>query len=231
MLLLSVVCLGLQVLAADAAGLPVLRPYVGVQPAPVGRIHSEVGCDDGSVGGTLIQSLEEWYGNAFTAPCGGARVTHVRFQHMSYGLSGPYLYRLHLLDSACQLLVSTPLLETESGDGEPTWVDVDVSNQDWCVAGDYQIFLEPLTCADALSGADCFPALVVDSTSSPEPGTHCAVVNTPSLFGRACGAARSADGRYFDFLLRAEVDCAAASCSTGLQATSWSLIKSLYASP
>jgi hypothetical protein len=210
----------------------VLRPYVGsTDPVTPLTVQAEEACDDGSVGGTLVQGVGDWYGNAFEAPCSGARVTQVRFQHLSYGLPGPYLYRLHLMDATCTLLASTGVLQVDPADAAPTWIEVDVSGAGWCVSGTYQIFLEPLTCDDPLRGDDCFPALCVDASSSTEPGAHCAQVSVQGAFERTCAAARSSDGRYFDFLLRAQVGCDDAACSTAVRSDAWSLVKSLYRTP
>ena len=206
-----------------------LRPYDSAASG-----SSEVGtssaltCDDGTVGGTLVQRLEDWYGNSYEASCAGARVTSVRFQHLSYGLSGPYLYRLHLVDKACTTIMSTEVLQVAPSAAEPTWVQVDLAGDDWCVQGEFQIYLEPLSCVDPLAGQDCFPAVVVDATSDTDPGAHCAQVNTMGTFERTCAAARSTDGRYFDFALRPELQCDTVNCTTAVTPTNWTLLKSLY---
>ena len=209
-----------------------LRPYVSSASngSEVGS-SSALACDDGTVGGTLVQRLEDWYGNSYQAPCSGARVTAVRFQHLSYGLPGPYLYRLHLVDATCATMMTTDVLQVAASTGEPTWVQVDLSGADWCVQGEFQIYLEPLTCVTPLAGQDCFPAVLVDATSDTDPGAHCARVSTQGAFERSCAAARSTDGRYFDFVLRVELQCDSASCSTAVTPTNWTLLKSIYRAP
>jgi hypothetical protein len=148
-----------------------LRPYdSSASSSPELGSTAALSCDDGTVGGTLVQRLEDWYGNSYEASCSGARVTSVRFQHLSYGLSGPYLYRLHLVDKACTTIMSTEVLEVAPSAAEPTWVQVDLSGNDWCVQGEFQIYLEPLSCVDPLAGKDCFPAVIVDATSDTDPG-------------------------------------------------------------
>ena len=104
----------------------------------------------------------------------------------------------------------------------------DLAGDDWCVQGEFQIYLEPLSCVDPLAGQDCFPAVVVDATSDTDPGAHCALVNTMGTFERTCAAARSTDGRYFDFALRPELQCDTVNCSTAVTPTNWTLLKSLY---
>jgi hypothetical protein len=226
---LWLVCL---LLAGTGHAATTLRAYDGPAAAPTPTVaQSEEACDDGTVGGTLLQGIGDWYGNRFVASCAGERVTRVRFQHLSYGLPGPYHYRLHLVDASCTSLAATEVLQVEPADDLPAWVDVDVSEAGWCVSGEYQILLEPLTCVDPLTGDDCFPALCVDSSSTTDPGSHCAVVSTQGAFERACAAARSSDGRYFDFLLRAEVVCEDPACTTAVQPTGWSVVKSFYKSP
>lgn len=206
-----------------------LRPYEGPAPASSQvQSSSESSCDDGSMGGTFVQRLEDWYGNSFVAACGGGRITSVRFQHLSYGLPGPYLFRLHLVDATCGWVGSTDVLETDPSDTEPGWVEVDTEDRGWCVQGDYQVLLEPLSCMDPLGGEDCFPALAYDATSSTDPAAHCAVVSTQGTFDRACSSARSADGRFFDFVLRPQLQCDDPACSTAVAPASWSLMKSLY---
>jgi hypothetical protein len=210
----------------------VLRPYAG---APVSstelQTSSEAWCDDGSPGGTFVQGPEDWIGNTFVAACAGGRITSVRFQHLSYGLPGPYLFRLHLVDAACGLLASTDVVQIDASEGTPSWVEVDTDGAVWCVQGQYQVLLEPLTCAAPLSGEDCFPALVYDASSSTNPLAHCGRVSTQGAFERDCGAPRSADGRYFDFILRPQVQCAEPACATAVSPASWSLMKSLYQLP
>ena len=51
------------------------------------------------------------------------------------------------------------------------------------------------------------------------------------LLGRQCLAARSSDGRFFDFSLRVEVECGASQCTAGVQPGTWSSIKRLYRDP
>ena len=209
-----------------------LRPYDGsVDPTAQLQGTSATSCDDGSTGGTFVQELGDWFGNAFVAECGGGRITSVRFQHLSYGLPGPYEFRLHLVDAQCGWVGSTEVLQVDASDTEPTWVEVDTDAAGWCVQGAFQVFLEPLTTADPFGHEDCFPALVYDATSSTDPGSHCALVSTQGPLERVCSSARSADGRYFDFLLRPQVQCADPACSTAVSPTSWSLMKSLYGTP
>ena len=209
-----------------------LRPYDSVAPSTNDpSAQAALACDDGTIGGTLVQRLEDWYGNSFQTSCAGTRVTSVRFQHLSYGLAGPYFYRLHLVDTACATRMVTEVLEVGASAGEPSWVQVDLSAVDWCVQGEFQIYLEPLTCVTPLAGQDCFPAVVVDATSDTDPGAHCARVSTQGAFERSCAAARSTDGRYFDFVLRVELQCDSASCSTAVTPTNWTLLKSIYRAP
>src|SRR2546425_8930258 len=97
------------VLSVLASGSPhadvVLRPFVPsmqvAAPAPAAG-EAEAGCDDGSSGGTLVERLEAYYGNRFTAPCAAAVLEGASFVHFGYGLAGPYAYRLHLLDAQCR---------------------------------------------------------------------------------------------------------------------------------
>jgi len=99
------------------------------------------------------------------------------------------------------------------------------------VTGEFHLLLEPLTCADGPAGHDCFPAVVVDATADGDPASHCATVSASTGTHRQCFAARSADGRYFDFGLRATLRCAAPECATGVDGASWSGIKRLYRDP
>lgn len=214
---------------ASSWALGELRAFEGLpSPSTQTQRASQTSCDDGTFGGTFVQQLGDWFGNSFAPGCGGGRITSVRFQHLSYGLPGPYLFRLHLLDSTCGWVGSTEVQQINASDEAPAWVDVDTEEAGWCVQGEFAILLEPLTCADPFGGEDCFPALGYDSSSSTDPGAHCALVSTQATFDRVCSSARSADGRYFDFLLRPQVQCADPACSTAVAPVSWSLLKSLY---
>lgn len=212
----------------------VLRPLdtggLLVVPAPSGPAI-EMSCDDGTFGGTLFQRLDTLYGNRFEAACGAGQITGLTFVHYGYGLEEPYAYRLHLLDPSCRTLGVTDELLAPGAPLEPRLVEVDLSAYRWCVSGDFYLLLEPLTCADGRQGQDCFPALVVDASSDPDAGTHCASVSTQTAAGRECFVARSADGRSFDFRLRVQLLCRSELCLTPVTPCTWSTVKRLYHDP
>jgi hypothetical protein len=54
------------------------------------------------------------------------------------------------------------------------------------------------------------------------------VLNAPTGDGRECLAPQSVDGRYFDFRLRVEVECAAPDCAVAVHPGTWSQVKILY---
>ncbi len=226
----------LHLLAAPllAAALCVVRPLppgTNAHAPALPGTDSALSCDDGSMGGTLVQRLDAYYGNRFELGCASARITSVQFTHFGAGRPGPYAYRLHLLDAACRETGVTGLLTTPSAALEPATTSVDVAALAWCASGSFAVMVEPLSCADGLSGQDCFPALVVDATSDPEAGAHCGVVSAETSSGRACLAPRSADGRYYDFLLRVGIACNDPACTTGVRPATWSTLKRLYRDP
>lgn len=188
----------------------------------------EAACDDGSAGGTLVQRADDWYGNRFAAPCTAALLHSVRFAHFGYGLPGPYAFRLHLLDASCTEKGVTPILEIEGAPDDVTTVEIDLADLGWCVESAFHLLLEPLSCTGPTQD-DCFPALVVDGTADGDGSSHCAIVSAPAATGRACFAARSADGRYFDFALRAQLDCASPQCATAVSPSTWGGLKRLFA--
>ena len=190
-----------------------------------------IACDDGSQGGTLVERQDHYYGNRFTAPCTAARIVAASFAHAGPALEGDATYRLHLLDGACNEVGVTPVLSTPAAGAAPAPVGVDLSAYGWCVEGSFALVLEPLRCTDVTLAPDCAPALVVDATSDAAAATHCAIVAAPTVDGRQCLAARSSDGRFFDFSLRVEVECGASQCTAGVQPGTWSSIKRLYRDP
>ena len=217
-----------------AAALFVVRPLppgTSAQAPALPGTDTAVSCDDGSMGGTLVQRLDAYYGNRFELACASARITSVQFTHFGAGRPGPYAYRLHLLDAACRETGVTALLTTPGAALDPATVSVDVSALGWCASGSFAVTLEPLSCADGLNGLDCFPALVVDATSDTDAAAHCGVVSTETSSGRACLAPRSADGRYYDFLLRVGIVCNDLACTTAVEPTTWSTLKRLYRDP
>jgi len=192
---------------------------------------SEAACDDGTAGGTLVQSIDAYYGNRFAPVCQAARIESARFVHYGYGLAGPYAFRLHVVDTTCGEIGVTPVLTTAGAPDLVTTAEVDLSPYGWCVSGEFLLLLEPLTCADGPTGHDCFPAVVVDASTDGDAAAHCATVSVLAGAERQCFAARSADGRYFDFGLRVGLQCVAPECATGLEDTTWSGAKRLYRDP
>jgi hypothetical protein len=209
---------------------PLPPAAVATAPALVAA-ETALGCDDGSTGGTLVQRQDHYFGNRFTAPCTATRVVSASFVHSGPALDGAYAFRLHLLDGACRELGVTAELTTPAAADAPLVANVDLSSYRWCVEGEFALVLEPLACADGTTGHDCFPALVVDATSDAASGAHCAIVDTPTADGRQCLAARSIDGRFFDFRLRVQVTCGAPECTTAVQPGTWSAVKRLYRDP
>jgi hypothetical protein len=189
---------------------------------------TEVACDDATNGGTLVQRSDTWYGNRFVVPCAGARVVSARFVHLGPGVFGTCAYRLHLLDADCREIGTSIQLDVPASPVVPGEAVVDLESYGWCVAGAFALVLEPLRCADGSAGRDCFPALVVDTTSDSDAAAHCAVVGAPAADGPSCLAPRSADGRFFDFRLRVELDCAASACATAVRAGTWTRAKRLF---
>jgi len=234
MLHLALVATLSSTLLATATSPVALRPVPTVARAPAPPYlagTAEAACDDGTAGGTLVQQRDGYYGNHFAAPCASARMLTARFVHYGYGLAGPYAFRLHLFDAACREVGATAELETPGAPDDLATVAVDLSSLGWCVTGDFQLPLEPPTCADGAAGHDCFPAVVVDASADGEAAKHCATVNLVTGGGRECFAARSADGRYFDFGLRVDVLCEAPACTSAIETTSWSQVKHLYRDP
>jgi hypothetical protein len=215
---------------ASPSAIVAWRPMPGLQASrfPAFVSSSEAACDDGTSGGTLVERQDSWYGNLFAAPCAAGHILAVRLTHFGYGLPGPYEFRLHLLDLACRELGVTPVLAIPGAPDLPATTSIDLSDFGWCIEGGFHLLLEPLTCADGGTGHDCFPALVVDASSDGDGPAHCAVVSAAAADGRQCFAARSADGRFFDFGLRVEVGCAAPECATAVQAVTWGRVKRIY---
>jgi len=205
--------------------LPVDSPRT---PAPMTQSVGASACDDGTDGGTLVQGLGAYYGNRFVLDCASGRLTAVDFTYFGAGLAGPYSYRLHVLDNACREIGVTSVLSAASAVDAPASAQVVLPEGGWCVGQAFAIVLEPLTCSDGAGGKDCFPALVVDATSDTNPTVHCAVVSAETSIGRECLAPRSADGRFFDFRLRATVLCDAPGCITPVAPVGWSHVKNLY---
>jgi hypothetical protein len=204
-----------------------VRPLPEQQPAPIAIASGALGCDDGTAGGTLIERAGEWYGNRFVPDCGAALLVRANFVHAAYDLPGPYAFRLRLLDAACRELGATPQISIPASPGTVAAHEIDLAPYGWCIDGPFQILIEPLTWADA-EGQDCFPALVVDASADADAEAHCATVSTAAAEGRQCFAARSADGRYFDFALRAELECAASECATPVAPSTWSRVKARF---
>jgi hypothetical protein len=197
-------------------------------PAPAATAGSEFACDDGSNGGTLVEHTEAYYGNRFATDCAAGRVLGVRFTHFGYGLQGNYAFRVHLFDAACAEVAVSDVRTIPGAPDALASVEVNLSNLGWCVSSEFSLMLEPLSCADGAAGHDCFPAVVVDASNDAEEPAHCAMVNAPTAEGRQCLAARSADGRYFDFRLRALVACSDPACATAVVPGTWTQIKRLY---
>ena len=153
------------------------------------------------------------------------------FTHAGPALEGGIAYRLHLLDGDCHEIGVTPELSTPAAGAEPALASVDLAGFGWCVEGSFALVLEPLTCADGSAARDCSPALVVDATSDAVAEAHCAIVDAPTVDGRQCLAACSSDGRFFDFGLRVEVECAAPQCTAAVRPGTWSDVKRLYRDP
>lgn len=206
---------------------PQLAPPTPLAPAP-GVAQGMAGCDDGADGGSLVQRGDTWYGNRLALACASGRLTAVEFTYFGAGLPGPYAYRLHFLDGACRVLASTAVASVPAAPDAPATVTVDVSALAVCVSADFAIVLEPLSCADGPAAGDCMPALVVDGSSDSQEAAHCGVVSTTTSGGRECLAPRSSDGRFFDFRLRAQVDCAASECTSAVAPAAWSHVKRLY---
>jgi hypothetical protein len=125
----------------------------------------------------------------------------------------------------------TDVLTTPGAPDSLALTSVDLSNFGWCVQGAFHLLLEPLTCADGTIGRDCFPAVVVDATADGDPTTHCATVSAAAGLERDCFAARAADGRYFDFKLRVQVQCDVPECTSAVESATWSRLKRLYRDP
>jgi len=202
---------------APGAGLPALAAG-----------EAALTCDDGSTGGTLVERRDHYFGNRFTAPCTAVRLVGASFAHFGPALDGSYAYRLHLLDAGCHAIGVTPVLSTPAAGEGPALTSVDLSSYGWCVEGNFAVVLEPLTCADEPTAHDCFPALVVDATNDAAADEHCAIVDAPTVDGRQCLAARSSDGRFFDFRLQVQAQCASPECTTSVQPGTWSAVKRLY---
>lgn len=223
----------LQSLAAPwlATALAVFRPLAAapapLHPAPP-AVQSVAACDDGTSGGSLVQRGDTWYGNRLQPACASGRLTAVEFTYFGAGLTGPYAYRLHILDAECRTLATTPVWSVPGAAGAPATATVDVGALGVCVGSAFAIVLEPMSCADGDTAQDCMPALVVDGSSDAHEPEHCGVANTVTSEGRACLAPRSADGRYFDFRLRAQVDCTAPECTSAVAPADWSRVKRLY---
>lgn len=206
---------------------PPAAPPAVQAPAPPVAQHV-AGCDDGADGGSLVQRGDTWYGNRLALACPSGRLTAVEFTYFGAGLPGPYAYRLHFLDAACRTLGSTSVVTVPGAPDAPATTTVDVAALGVCVSTAFAIVLEPLSCADGAAAGDCMPALVVDGSSDAQETAHCGVVSTSTSGPRECLAPRSSDGRYFDFRLRAQVDCAAAECATPVAPAAWSRLKRLY---
>ena len=232
-MILPIVLSTLALVSQPTAPVVLRPPLAPTQQTAAGApsAGAETSCDDGSFGGTLFESLEAYYGNQFSAPCAAAALQGVVFVHFGNGLPGPYLYRLHLLDAQCREIGVSDVRSAVGAPDTPATVEVDLSSHAWCVGSEFYLFVEPLTCADGMSGTDCYPALAVDATSSNDPGVHCARVNVDTYSGRQCLAARSADDRYFDFRLRARLDCQVPGCTSPIAPTAWSTLKQLYRDP
>jgi hypothetical protein len=188
----------------------------------------DYGCDDGTIGGTLVQRGEAYYGNRFETACATGKLTKARWMHFGYGLSGDYQFRLHLLDAACQEIAVTPILTIPGAPDAIASAEVDLTSFGWCVTNGFALLLEPLSCADAPDAQDCFPALLVDASTDGDPASHCGVLSAPSGDGRECLSPQSADGRFFDFRLRVEIACAAPGCAVAVHPGTWSQVKRLY---
>lgn len=205
---------------------PLASPPAHHLPAPTAG--AVIGCDDGSAAGTLVEKQDHYYGNRFSAPCTGVRLTAARFTHSGPARSGGYVFRLHLLDGECREIGVTPELVTAADGAPATQASVDLGDYDWCIEGSFALLLEPLSTAGTGEVDDCYPALVVDATSDAVADAHCAIVNAPTADGRQCLAARSSDGRFFDFGLQVEAECGAPECTTAVEPGTWSSVKLLY---
>ena len=207
-------------------------PDVAREAAPATpRPDSDLHCDDGTNGGTLVQRFDAYYGNRYASGCAAALLQSVSFVHYGYAFAGPYSYRLHVLDSACREIGVTEPRRAASATQAPASVDVDLSGLGLCVGAEFYVLLEPLTCADGPGGQDCFPAIVFDTTSDNDPAAHCASLSAQTIAGRQCLAARSADGRYFDLRMRVRLACGAGDCTSAVSHTAWSNVKRLYRAP
>jgi len=203
-------------------------PVMAVPPPPLVAGGQILACDDGVTGGTLVQPDDAAYGNRFELVCAAARLRTVTFEHFGAGLAGPYAYRLRLLDADCRPLAGTALLSAPDAAAAPATAEVDVAALGWCIGTGFVLALEPLTCT---APGDCFPALAFDASSDGDASAHCGVVVAFGPGEPACFAPRSTDGRYFDFRLRAGVECDDPGCTTAVTARTWSGLKRLYSDP
>jgi hypothetical protein len=211
-----------------STALVVPHPVRASPPAAGLQDTHMLSCDDGSMGGTLVQRDDTAYGNRFALGCAGGRLRRASFVHWGSGFAGPYAYRLRVLDAECRQVGVTGLLLAADAAGAPAAADVDLAAFGWCVGAGFVLALEPLTCAEV---GDCFPAVAVDASSDGDSRAHCGVVVKLGGGSQECFAPRSADGRYFDFRLRAEVDCADPLCASPVAAGTWTGVKRLYADP
>jgi hypothetical protein len=151
----------------------------------------------------------------------------VSFVYEGASTGGVDGFRLHVLDPDCKPLATTSVLSAPSGTG-PMSAEVDLESLGVCVQSGFAVTIEPLSCP---MPEDCFPAVLVDATSDADAEAHCGVVAVLAGGAPECLAPRSSDGRYFDFRLRAVVDCTHPGCVTAIRPQTWSHVKRLYGDP
>jgi hypothetical protein len=170
----------------------------------------ELSCDDGGWEGFIINTgSENWYGNLFELPCDVAHLKSIWFQHYSPGFVGPYSYNLHVLDASCTEILAVNGLTAQNAAGAIRTEVVDLESYGLCVDGDFHIMIEPLSCQDAPASQDtCYPSMLIDLSPGPNPALACSRIRIPS--GQCLQF--TAGGNYWNYLLRATVECDAPIC-------------------
>lgn len=178
-------------------------------------------CDNDTPSSGLYQDSNERYGNVFSLPVAGERISQVQFVHYGFGFAGPYQYDIEYWDAAtCTYIGGVNNLVAQNAANVIRTETVDVSAFNQCLTGDVIVSIQPKTCAPPPFPpgvtADCYPDLLYDDQFF----VTCPVIVVPSS-----GLCVDASQDIGPFLLRATTDACIPTSSTP---SSWGKVKTLY---
>jgi len=127
------------------------------QPPVVNGMY-EIACHDGAPFNGYVQLYEQGYGAIFDLSAySGATLSQLDFRHSSYGVSGTWAYKVHLINWTTQQSIA--VVEGLNTTGNDTWEEgIDLG--DYNASDMVGVFIEPL----GHSSDDAYPVMDCDAT-------------------------------------------------------------------